>query len=84
MAQVRKLVDLMEQAGIDNPFDDMDIDSMRMFSAGADQRLRGTPLTLGGNLNIVPGYRTQLEADRAIVQSEKNVLDALTCVECGR
>ncbi len=43
---------------------------------GVDHRFRGTPLTLGGNLNHTPGYRTRLEADRFIVQSEKNVLDA--------
>ncbi len=43
---------------------------------GADHRFRGLPLTLGGNVNHTPGYRTRLEADRAIVQSEKTVLDA--------
>jgi outer membrane receptor for ferrienterochelin and colicins len=46
---------------------------------GVDHRFRGTPLaklTIGGNLNHTPGYRTRLEADRFIVQSEKNVLDA--------
>ena len=43
---------------------------------GVDHRFRGTPLTLGGNLNHTPGYRTRLEADRFIMQSEKNVLDA--------
>lgn len=42
---------------------------------GADHRFRGLPLTLGGNVNHTPGYRTRLEADRAIVQSEKTVLD---------
>lgn len=46
------------------------------LNLGIDHRFRGTPLTLGGNLNHTPGYRTQLEADRAIVQSQKNVLDA--------
>jgi iron complex outermembrane receptor protein len=46
------------------------------LNLGLDHRFRGTPLTLGGSLNHTPGYRTQLEADRAIVQSEKNVLDA--------
>jgi outer membrane receptor for ferrienterochelin and colicins len=46
------------------------------LNLGLDHRFRGTPLTLGGNLNHTPGYRTQLEADRAIQQSEKNVLDA--------
>ena len=43
---------------------------------GADHRFRGLPLTLGGNVNHTPGYRTRLEADRVIVQSEKTVLDA--------
>ena len=43
---------------------------------GIDHRFRGLPLTVGGNLNHTPGYRTRLEADRAIVQSQKNVLDA--------
>jgi outer membrane receptor for ferrienterochelin and colicins len=43
---------------------------------GVDHRFRGTPLSVGSNVNHTPGYRTQLEADRAIVQSEKNVLDA--------
>jgi outer membrane receptor for ferrienterochelin and colicins len=43
---------------------------------GLDHRFRGLPLTLGGNVNHTPGYRTRLEADRAIVQSEKTVLDA--------
>ena len=43
---------------------------------GVDHRFRGSPLTLGGNVNHTPGYRTRLEADRFIVQSEKNVLDA--------
>ena len=46
------------------------------FNFGIDHRFRGTPLTLGGNFNHTPGYRTRLEADRAIVQAEKNVLDA--------
>jgi outer membrane receptor for ferrienterochelin and colicins len=46
------------------------------LNLGADHRFRGTPLSVGGNLNHTPGYRTQLQADRAIVQSEKNVLDA--------
>ena len=43
---------------------------------GADHRFRGLPLTVGGNVNHTPGYRTRLEADRSIVQSEKTVLDA--------
>jgi outer membrane receptor for ferrienterochelin and colicins len=49
------------------------------LNLGADHRFRGTPwqrLTLGGNWNHTPGYRTRLDADRWIVQSKKNVLDA--------
>jgi outer membrane receptor for ferrienterochelin and colicins len=46
------------------------------LNLGLDHRFRGTPLMVGGNLNHTPGYRTRLEADRTIVQSEKNVLDA--------
>jgi outer membrane receptor for ferrienterochelin and colicins len=46
------------------------------LNLGADHRFRGLPLTLGGNVNHTPGYRTRLEADRAIVQSVKTVLDA--------
>ena len=43
---------------------------------GVDHRFRGTPFAVGGNFNHTPGYRTRLEADRFIAQSEKNVLDA--------
>jgi iron complex outermembrane receptor protein len=46
------------------------------LNLGLDHRFRGVPLTLGGNLNHTPGYRTRLDADRWIVQSKKNVLDA--------
>jgi len=46
------------------------------INLGADYRLRGVPLTLGGNVNHVPGYRTQLEADRAVVQAHKTAVDA--------
>jgi iron complex outermembrane receptor protein len=43
---------------------------------GADHRFRGTPITIGANWNHTPGYRTQLDVDRTIVQAEKNVVDA--------
>jgi outer membrane receptor for ferrienterochelin and colicins len=46
------------------------------LNLGADHRFRGTPLTLGGNVNHTPGYRTRLDVDRAVVQTEKTVLDA--------
>ena len=43
---------------------------------GADYRWTGTPLTIGGNFNITPGYTTRLSDTQWIVQSPKRVLDA--------
>jgi iron complex outermembrane receptor protein len=48
----------------------------RTLNLGFDHRFRGTPWALGGGWNHTPGYRTQLEADRAIVVNEKNAVDA--------
>ncbi len=42
---------------------------------GGDYRLRGTPLTLGGNVNWVPGYTTKLDVDQFTTVSTKNVWD---------
>ena len=46
------------------------------LNVGADHRFRGTPFTLGANVNHTPGYRTRLDADRTALQSEKTVFDA--------
>ncbi len=43
---------------------------------GADYRLRGTPFTLGGNLNWVPGYTTRTDANQTVSVSRKQVWDA--------
>lgn len=43
---------------------------------GVDHRLRGTPLSFGGNFNWTPGYRTRLAEDRWIEAGTKHVLDA--------
>lgn len=43
---------------------------------GADYRLRGTPLTLGGNVNWVPGYTTRLDEKQTVSVSRKQVWDA--------
>ncbi len=45
------------------------------LNLGADYRLRGTPLSLGGNVNFTPGYSTRLEADRWLIQARKTVAD---------
>jgi outer membrane receptor for ferrienterochelin and colicins len=48
---------------------------------GADYRFRGTPITLGGNLNWTPGYTTGISETQQAVQSRKLVSDAyVLCV----
>jgi iron complex outermembrane receptor protein len=43
---------------------------------GADYRLRGWPLSLGGNFNWVPGYRTQLSESQTTSVNSKRQFDA--------
>ena len=43
---------------------------------GADYKWPGTPLTIGGNVNITPGYTTRLSDTQWMVQSAKRVVDA--------
>jgi outer membrane receptor for ferrienterochelin and colicins len=43
---------------------------------GADYRWPGLPLTLGGNVNLTPGYTTRLSENQWLVQSPKRVFDA--------
>ena len=62
--------------GIPGPDNRLDQQAKLTANLGADYRLRGTPLTLGGNLNFVPGYRTQLAADRAVTTDGKRIFDA--------
>lgn len=61
--------------GVRGPDNRLDEQAHLTANFGADYRLRGTPLTLGGNLNIVPGYRTQLADDRATTVTGKRVFD---------
>jgi len=53
---------------------------------GADYRWRGTPLTLGGNLNWNPAYDTRLAEDQFAYQGRKRVFDAyaLWALQPGR
>jgi iron complex outermembrane receptor protein len=62
--------------GIPGPDNRLDQQADLTFNLGADYRLRGVPLTLGGNVNYVPGYRAQLAPDRAVVVDRKLVIDA--------
>ena len=60
------------------PGPDNRLDSQAKATAnfGADYRIRSIPLTVGGNLNWVPGYRTQLAEDQVSTVSTKRVWDA--------
>jgi len=62
--------------GIAGPDNRLDGQSPATLNIGADYRLRGLPLSVGGNFNWVPGYRTQEAPDRAVTVSRKIVHDA--------
>ncbi len=62
--------------GVPGPDNRLDSQAKATANFGADYRFRGMPLTLGGNLNWVPGYRTQLSAEKAASVSGKRVFDA--------
>ncbi len=61
---------------IPGPDNRLDQQAKATANLGADYRLRGTPLTLGGNLNWVPGYLTRVAADQTVTVSRKQVWDA--------
>ncbi len=61
---------------VPGPDNRLDQQAKATANLGADYRLRGLPLTLGGNVNWVPGYRTQVEAGQAVTVSKKEIWDA--------
>jgi len=61
--------------GVRGPDNRLDQQAKATANIGADYRLRGTPLSLGGNINWVPGYRTQLGDNNATTVSTKRVAD---------
>lgn len=63
-------------SGVPGPDNRLDSQAKATANLGADYRFRGTPLTLGGNVNWVPGYRTQLSDDQVVTVSRKTVFDA--------
>ena len=62
--------------GVPGPDNRLDSQAKATANIGADYRIRGTKLTLGGNLNWVPGYRTQLSDEQVTSVSTKRVWDA--------
>ncbi len=62
--------------GVPGPDNRLDSQAKATANFGADYRFRGAPLTLGGNLNWVPGYRTRLSEEKTASVSGKRVFDA--------
>ena len=61
---------------VPGPDNRLDQQARASANLGADYRLRGTPLTLGGNVNWVPGTTTRIEIDQTSATSTKVVWDA--------
>ena len=60
---------------VPGPDNRLDQQAHATANLGADYRLRGVPLTLGGNVNWVPGYTTRLEFDQTVAVTTKQVWD---------
>jgi outer membrane receptor for ferrienterochelin and colicins len=60
---------------VPGPDNRLDQQSKGTANLGADYRFRGTPLTLGGNLNWVPATTTRLAADETSSVSTKRQWD---------
>jgi iron complex outermembrane receptor protein len=61
---------------VPGPDNRLDQQAKGTANLGADYRLRSLPLTLGGNVNWVPGYTTKLDVDQFVTVSTKVVWDA--------
>jgi iron complex outermembrane receptor protein len=70
LALLRSKVD-----GVPGPDNRLDDQAKATANLGADYRFRGTPLTLGGNLNWVPGTLTRRAADETSQTSTKRQWD---------
>lgn len=61
---------------VPGPDNRLDEQPTAVLNLGADYRLRGTPLTLGGSLNLTPGYRTQVTDTQQRQAGRKRQFDA--------
>lgn len=76
-------IDLRANAGVfqsrvksvPGPDNRLDQQAAGTVNLGADYRFRGTPVTLGGNLNWTPGYTTRLSETQWLEQGRKLVGD---------
>jgi outer membrane receptor for ferrienterochelin and colicins len=62
--------------GTPGPDNRIDQQASGVANLGADYRLRGTGLTLGGNLSWQPGYTTRISPTQWVTQGKKLVADA--------
>jgi iron complex outermembrane receptor protein len=61
---------------VPGPNNRLDQQAKATANFGGDYRIRGTPLTLGGNVNWVPGTTTQLDDRQSVRTDGKQVWDA--------
>ena len=61
---------------VPGPNNRLDQQAKATGNIGADYRLRGIPLSLGGNVNWVPGYMTQTDVGQSVSVTTKRVWDA--------
>jgi outer membrane receptor for ferrienterochelin and colicins len=60
---------------VPGPDNRLDQQAKATANIGADYRIRSLPLTLGGNVNWVPGYTTKTDVGQFVTVSSKNVWD---------
>ena len=63
-------------ASVSGPDNRLDQQPGYTANLGADYRLPGLPLSVGGNLNWTPGYTTRLSEAQTAVQGRKLIVDA--------
>ncbi len=61
---------------VPGPDNRLDEQPSAVLNLGADYRLRGTPLTLGGSLSLTPSYRTQVSEIQSREAGRKRQFDA--------
>ena len=62
--------------GVPGPDNRLDRQAGATANVGADYRLRPWPLTVGGNLNWIPGYRTRIDSSQTVTVNTRRVADA--------
>ncbi|MBC7992814.1 MAG: TonB-dependent receptor, partial [Rhizobacter sp.] len=62
--------------GVPGPDNRLDQQAAGTVNLGVDYRFRGTPITVGGNLNWTPGYTTRISETQWAEQGSKTVGDA--------